>query len=108
MSVIGKVGRKLNGFYAYFGTPGNARALNALYREGVTGLMNHFHVIKESKWELRVKFMLTTEVGYLNYDVVWMKDKRGPSSNELSLICQMVIKHKLILLKEWEQKVKRD
>ena len=69
---------------------------------------HHFHVIKESKWEIRVKFMLTTQDGYLNYDVVWMKDKRGPSSSERSLICQMVLKHKLLLLKEWEQKVKKD
>ena len=69
-------------------------------------LPHHFHVIKESKWEVRVMFMLTKETGYLKYEVVWKKDKRGPSSSELTLVCDMVLQHKQSLLKEWDQKVR--
>lgn len=38
-----KVGQKLSGFYAYFGTPGNIRALNSLYREVIASLMKYLN-----------------------------------------------------------------
>ena len=41
--LIGKVGQKLRGFYAYFGTPGNARALEMVHRESVVSLMKYLN-----------------------------------------------------------------
>lgn len=38
-----KVGQKLSGFYAYFGTPGNSKALNTLYREAIANLMKYMN-----------------------------------------------------------------
>lgn len=49
-----KVGQKLNGFYAYFGTPGNSSSLNALYREVIASLMKYLNRRSERKsysWE---------------------------------------------------------
>ena len=44
-----KVGQKLNGFYAYFGTPGNSSPLNALYREVIASLMKYLNRRSERK-----------------------------------------------------------
>jgi group II intron reverse transcriptase/maturase len=52
--LLGKVGRKLNGFYAYFGTLGNEGALNALYRETLVSLMKYLNRRSQRKsysWE---------------------------------------------------------
>jgi hypothetical protein len=70
-------------------------------------LPHHFHVIKEGKWNIRVKFLLTTEAANLNFEFKWKKDKKGPSSKELHQIGEKVILHKAAILKEWEAKAKQ-
>jgi hypothetical protein len=70
-------------------------------------LPHHFHVIKKGKWEMRVFFMLTS-ASTLYSEIVWQKERRGPSAIETSSIQELVVKHRAILLKEWDEKVKRD
>jgi group II intron reverse transcriptase/maturase len=41
--LIQRVGQKLSGFYAYFGTPGNSRALSMLHREAIVSLMKYLN-----------------------------------------------------------------
>jgi RNA-directed DNA polymerase len=41
--LFSKVGQKLSGFYAYFGTPGNFRAMNMLYLEATTSLKKYLN-----------------------------------------------------------------
>jgi RNA-directed DNA polymerase len=52
--LIGKVGQRLNGFYAYFGTPGNIRSLSMVYQEAVLSLMKYLNRRSQRKsysWE---------------------------------------------------------
>ena len=42
-NLFSKVGQKLSGFYAYFGTPGNYRAMDTLYKEAITSLMKYLN-----------------------------------------------------------------
>lgn len=60
--LIGKVGEKLNGFYAYFGTPGNARALNTLYREALVSLMKYLNRRSQRKSYSWVEFKRILQV----------------------------------------------
>jgi group II intron reverse transcriptase/maturase len=51
-----KVGQKLSGFYAYFGTPGNSRALNTLHRVATTSLMKYLNRRSQRKSYSWAKF----------------------------------------------------
>jgi group II intron reverse transcriptase/maturase len=56
-----KVGQKLSGFYAYFGTPGNSGALSTLYREAIVSLMKYLNRRSQRKsysWETFKQILL--------------------------------------------------
>jgi group II intron reverse transcriptase/maturase len=56
-----KVGQKLSGFYAYFGTPGNSSALRTLYQEARTSLMKYLNRRSQRKsysWEAFEQLLL--------------------------------------------------
>jgi group II intron reverse transcriptase/maturase len=56
-----KVGQKLSGFYAYFGTPGNSSALRTLYQEARSSLMKYLNRRSQRKsysWEAFEQLLL--------------------------------------------------
>lgn len=62
----------------------------------------HFHCSKTSEWEIRVYFLTCSESDGLDYDIKWGKDPKHSLKQKLN---KLVIKHRLELLEEWENKV---
>jgi hypothetical protein len=62
----------------------------------------HFHAKRKGEWELRVKFLESREN---MFEIVWRKSKRTISAREGKRLAEMVEKHRLEILREWEEKV---
>ena len=55
-NLFSKVSQKLSGFYAYFGTPGNYRAMDMLYKEAIASLMKYLNRRSQRKSYSWVRF----------------------------------------------------
>ena len=67
-------------------------------------LPQHLHVRKPDAWEIRVYFLLC-EQGWLEFDVKWPPNPRGPTAREQKRLLELILDHRAGLLKEWETKV---
>jgi hypothetical protein len=63
----------------------------------------HFHAKRKGQWEVRVYFLesRTSEM----FNVVWPRGKEIPRS-DTKFLEQMVFKHRVEILEEWEAKVR--
>jgi hypothetical protein len=63
----------------------------------------HFHAKRKGEWELRVKFQESREN---MLEIKWRRTKKTSiSTRDRKSLAEMVEKHRLEILKEWEQKV---
>ena len=62
----------------------------------------HIHIAMRGKWEIRVFFLECTD-GDLVFELKW--GRKGPASAERATILRAVVKHRVALLLEWEDKV---
>lgn len=62
----------------------------------------HFHCAKTSEWEIRIFFLNCNRKNGLEYEIKWGKVPKGKILNALN---DLVIKNRVNLLKEWEEKV---
>ncbi len=63
----------------------------------------HFHAKRKEEWELRVKFL---ETGEGMFEIKWRKSgKATVSAQDKKMLIEMIEKHRLEILQEWEEKV---
>lgn len=63
----------------------------------------HFHAKRKEEWELRVKFL---ETGEGMFEMKWRKSgKTTVSAQDKKMLIEMIEKHRLEILQEWEEKV---
>jgi hypothetical protein len=63
----------------------------------------HFHAKRKGEWELRIKFLEGRED---MFEIKWRKSKKTSiSAKDRKSLVEMVERHRLEILREWEQKV---
>jgi len=62
----------------------------------------HFHCAKTSEWEIRIFFLNCNQKNGLEYEIKWGK---VPKSKTLKSLNDLVVRNRINLLKEWEEKV---
>jgi hypothetical protein len=65
----------------------------------------HFHCAKTSEWEIKVFFLDCNQSNGLAYEIKWGRDPKGKVKRILN---ELVVKNRVGLLKEWEEKVIAD
>ena len=65
----------------------------------------HFHAKRCGEWEVRVNFL---ESPGQMFDFIWIAKKARMSRQDRKLLEEMVERHRMLLLSEWERKVVPD